>query len=427
MLVCVPQASRSTCEPSQAGSDPAATTRRVALPDRRRPNGARRRDADDNISDDSRDTEAHETITASPRRGGPCRHRPGRFECRVAFPAGAQWTGRRRTRPLPRASSIATTQEALAPPPALPSVAKGLVAEVSQGRVVEAVWEIGASYAVRAQSAWLGGQANSNDRFSTGSRTGSRPYVLAIRYVPRRSPSVSTRSWSRLSSHGANRMVRGTSRINSSMTLRPVGHLGTGRSSDPTQLDRRGPRLDRALVGVIVHFLATHEGVATHLRQHVTDETRRVPEEMLRLTIRSMPAGEWPRASASDDRSIQAGQRVVLDWRSAIATRTCSVSPRWLRPGERRRECRPAASDRTCVRVGQWPAFGKGNWCERCSRRLRGSTCWENPPASSRRWAGSGRCRFSWSRADPPCWLARQASSGLVAHLLEWLRRRLAR
>ena len=42
------------------------------------------------------------------------------------------------------------------------------------------------------------------------------------------------------------------------------------------------------------------------------------------------------------------------------------------------------ASDRTCVRVGHWPAWSCGNWCERCSRRLRGSTWPENPPASGK-------------------------------------------
>ncbi len=49
------------------------------------------------------------------------------------------------------------TAEALAPyEPTFRAIARDLVASVEAGRVVDAVSELGAPFAVRAQSAWLG-------------------------------------------------------------------------------------------------------------------------------------------------------------------------------------------------------------------------------------------------------------------------------
>lgn len=290
-------------------------------------------------SDDSRDTEAHETITVRAHAEVVrVATDPGRFSSAASrflqVPNGLDGAEHARFRAL---VDRYFTQEALAPfAPRCRSVAKALVAEVSQGRVVEAVWEIGASYAVRAQSAWLGWPGELErplldwltDRFEA-IRSGDpvRTAEVAQRFDALMVSLIEPRRESDGSRDITDQLIHDASAGRPLRDGEIVSILRNWTGGDLGSI--------ALAVGVIVHFLATHEGVATHLRQHVTDETLDVYlEEMLRLDDPFHASRRVATCEAHlDDRSIQAGQPVVLDWRSANRDPNVFSPPDGFSPG----------------------------------------------------------------------------------------------
>lgn len=213
------------------------------------------------------------------------------------------------------------TPEAMAAfAPLCRSIARRLVAELPRDRAVQAVWELGATYAVRAQSAWLGWPGELEqplldwlmDRFEA-MRSGDpvRIAEVAQRFDALMVSLIEPRRESDGSRDVTDQLIHDASAGRPLRDGEIVSILRNWTGGDLGSI--------ALTIGVIVHFLATHEEVSTHLRQDVTDGILDgYLEEMLRLDD-PFPASRRVATCEAhlDGKSIQAGQLIVLDWRSA--------------------------------------------------------------------------------------------------------------
>lgn len=218
--------------------------------------------------------------------------------------------------------------------PRVRAIADAVVAALPRGAVVDAVAQIGAPFAVRAQTAWLGWQGIEDELLGwmadnhAATRSGDRARTAAV-------------------AAAFDRIIRAQ--------LRRRRQLGAAAPSDPTTallaatLD--GRPLDEADVvsilrnwtagdlasmaaafGVVVWFLATHPDVQQNLREHpeglatAIDEMLRIDDPFLvnrRVTTRAVRIGEH---------GLAAGTHVYLNWTSANRDEAVFGDPDAYRP-----------------------------------------------------------------------------------------------
>jgi cytochrome P450 len=218
--------------------------------------------------------------------------------------------------------------------PRVRAVANAVVAALPRGPVVDAVAEIGAPFAVRAQTEWLGWQGIEDELVAwmadnhAATRSGDRARTAAV-------------------AAAFDDIIRAQ--------LRRRRALGTAAPVDPTTallaatLD--GQPLDEAdivsilrnwtagdlasmaaALGVVVWFLATHADVQRELRQQpdglatAIDEMLRIDDPFLvnrRVTTRAVRIGEH---------ELAAGTRVYLNWTSANRDEAVFADPAAYRP-----------------------------------------------------------------------------------------------
>lgn len=205
--------------------------------------------------------------------------------------------------------------------PVLRGLADELVAAVPRGEPVDAVTELGARYAVRAQSAWLGWPADLEEELlawmednHAATRSGELARTAEVaahfdaivhRLVETRrtagdaAPDDVTTELVRLSDDG---------RPLADEVLVSVLRNWTGGDLGSLAL----------CVGVVLHRLATHVGLADALRTASEDELAAAIDEILRIddpfvSNRRVTTREVTLAG----RTIPAGERVVLNWTAA--------------------------------------------------------------------------------------------------------------
>jgi cytochrome P450 len=216
------------------------------------------------------------------------------------------------------------TAEALAPfHDGFRRVAAGLVAALPRGATVEAVSDIGARFAVRAQSAWLGWPAALEERLVA--------WVAENHAATRSGDSAWT----------AQVAERFDALIRSVLAPRRAAASGAGAGDVTTELMRTAlngrPLSDAELVsvlrnwtggdlgsialcvGVLVHHLATHADLQDRLRAGVADaELDAIVDEILRVDdpfVSSRRVTTCPVAIGGVD--LPEGARVKLNWTSA--------------------------------------------------------------------------------------------------------------
>jgi len=202
-------------------------------------------------------------------------------------------------------------------------VAADLIASLPRGVAVDAVSQVGARFAVRAQSAWLGWPAHLEDRLVAW---------VAENHAATRSGD---RSWTRQVAESFDDMIRSV--------LEPCRGAGSANNADSvtarlmrTKVNGR-PLTDAEIVsvlrnwtggdlgsmalctGVLVHHLATHAAAQDRLRSGVTDaEFDAIVDEILRIDdpfVSSRRVTTCPITIGGVE--LPQGARVKLNWTSA--------------------------------------------------------------------------------------------------------------
>ena len=213
------------------------------------------------------------------------------------------------------------TPEAMAEfAPACRTVAKELVAALPRDRAVDAVGDIGAPYAVRAQSAWLGWPGELErpllewlDDKLEAMRTGdpARAAELAERFDALVLSVVEPRRASDGRRDVTDRLVHDTyaGRPLSDAELVSILRNWTGGDLGSLAL----------CVGVVVHFLATHPDIADRLRDEPSSgRVDEYLEEMLRLEDPFVASRRVARRdTAIGDLPVGTGQLIALEWAAA--------------------------------------------------------------------------------------------------------------
>ena len=216
------------------------------------------------------------------------------------------------------------TADAIAPyEGAFARVAEGLAGELPLGVPVEAVTQIGARFAVRAQSAWLGWSADleqplvdwvarnhaatrSGDRARTASVAAEFDAIIASVLAPRRSASGE---------------VVGDDVTAEVMRTRVDGRPLTDAEITSVLRNWTGGDLGSIAlcVGVVLHHLAADAALAARLRAGVSDaELDAVLDEILRIDdpfVTNRRVTTCPVEVAGV--ALPAGARVKLNWTSA--------------------------------------------------------------------------------------------------------------
>lgn len=215
------------------------------------------------------------------------------------------------------------TPEALAPFHAeFRQVAAGLIASLPRGVAVDAVSELGARFAVRAQSAWLGWPAALENRLVEW---------VAENHAATRSGD---RSWTQRVAESFDDMIRsvleprrGGARSDADdVTARLMRTEVNGRPLTDAEIvsvlrNWTGGDLGSIAqcVGVLVHYLATHPAVQDHLRSGVPDAAfDAIIDEILRIDdpfVSNRRVTTCPVAIGGVE--LPQGARVKLNWTSA--------------------------------------------------------------------------------------------------------------
>lgn len=200
-------------------------------------------------------------------------------------------------------------------------IASELMRELPRDRTVEAVAELGARYAVRAQSKLLGWPAGLEDtlldwvddnREATRSKLLSRTAAMAERFDKIIRSQIDTR---RSAGDDAPDDLT-TELIRDTVGGRPltddevVSILRNWTAGDLGSI--------AACLGVVVHFLATDTGLQHHLRSAGASELDAAIDEILRIDD---PFVSNRRVTTGDveigERTIPRGQRILLNWTAA--------------------------------------------------------------------------------------------------------------
>ena len=211
------------------------------------------------------------------------------------------------------------TSQALAPLlPRLQAIARALVAGFGGG-VFDAVADLGARFAVRGQSAWLGWDPALEDELLD--------WVAANREATRAGDAVRT-------SEVARRFDAIIQRLLQRDRLAPSGAITTrlrqlrwddGRALEDAELVSvlrnwtAGDLSSIALcAGVVVHWLASHPARQPELRKAGDADLDAVLDEMLRIDDPFVSNRRLATADAVvDGCPVAAGEVLVLDWRAA--------------------------------------------------------------------------------------------------------------
>lgn len=203
--------------------------------------------------------------------------------------------------------------------PRVSAIAQALVAALPRGAVVDAVSEIGAPFAVRAQTAWLGWQGIEDELLSwmadnhAATRSGDRARTAAVAAA---FDEIIRAQLRRRREPGATPPADPTTAL---LAATFDGHPLD--EADIVSILRNWTAGDlgslAAALGVVVRFLATHPDVQQHLRAHpeglaaAIDEMLRIDDPFLvnrRVTTAGVRIG---------DHELAAGTRVYLNWTSA--------------------------------------------------------------------------------------------------------------
>jgi cytochrome P450 len=213
------------------------------------------------------------------------------------------------------------TPEALAPfAPQCRALARDLVAGLSHDRAVDAVSEVGARYAVRAQSVWLGWPADlerplldwlDDKMVAARSADPVRNDEVARRFDALILSLIEPRRRSDGSRDITDRLIQDTSAGRALRDDEIVSILRNWTGGDLASI--------ALSVGVIVHYIATHDAVAAQLRREPADE--RLDEAVEEMLRQDDPFPSSRRVATCDTElagvHIHAGQRIALDWASA--------------------------------------------------------------------------------------------------------------
>lgn len=203
--------------------------------------------------------------------------------------------------------------------PRVSAIAQALVAALPRGAVVDAVNEIGAPFAVRAQTEWLGWQGIEDELLSwmadnhAATRSGDRSQTAAVAAA---FDEIIRAQLRRRREPGATPPADPTTAL---LAATFDGHPLD--EADIVSILRNWTAGDlgsmAAALGVVVWFLATHPDVQQHLRAHpeglaaAIDEMLRIDDPFLvnrRVTTAGVRIG---------DHELAAGTRVYLNWTSA--------------------------------------------------------------------------------------------------------------
>lgn len=199
-------------------------------------------------------------------------------------------------------------------------VARELVATLPRGQVVDAVAELGAPFAVRAQSAWLGWPAAlerplldwlADKQAAMRSGDSSLHAEVATRFDALVLALVEARRGSDGSSDLTDRLIHDDSAGRPLESAEVVSILRNWTGGDLGTM--------ALATGVLVHFLATHPDIAGELRDRADDARFDAAiEEMLRrddpfVASRRIAAREAEVAGCP----VAVGRRLVLDWTAA--------------------------------------------------------------------------------------------------------------
>ncbi|TXL67129.1 cytochrome P450 [Zeimonas arvi] len=203
--------------------------------------------------------------------------------------------------------------------PRVSAIAQALVAALPRGAVVDAVSEIGAPFAVRAQTEWLGWQGIEDELLSwmadnhAATRSGDRARTAAVAAA---FDEIIRAQLRRRRESGATPPTDPTTAL---LATTFDGHPLD--EADIVSILRNWTAGDlgslAAALGVVVRFLATHPDVQQHLRAHpeglaaAIDEMLRIDDPFLvnrRVTTADVRIG---------DHELAAGTRVYLNWTSA--------------------------------------------------------------------------------------------------------------
>lgn len=203
--------------------------------------------------------------------------------------------------------------------PRVSAIAQALVAALPRGAVVDAVSEIGAPFAVRAQTEWLGWQGIEDELLSwmadnhAATRSGDRARTAAVAAA---FDEIIRAQLRRRRESGATPPADPTTAL---LAATFDGHPLD--EADIVSILRNWTAGDlgslAAALGVVVRFLATHPDVQQHLRAHpeglaaAIDEMLRIDDPFLvnrRVTTADVRIG---------DHELAAGTRVYLNWTSA--------------------------------------------------------------------------------------------------------------
>lgn len=203
--------------------------------------------------------------------------------------------------------------------PRVRAIADAIVAALPRGASVDAVMEIGAPFAVRAQTEWLGWQGIEDELLSwmadnhAATRSGDRARTAAVAAA---FDEIIRAQLRRRREPGATLPADPTTAL---LAATVDGHRLD--EADIVSILRNWTAGDlgsmAAALGVVVWFLATHPDVQQHLRAHpeglaaAIDEMLRIDDPFLvnrRVTTAGVRIG---------DHALAAGTRVYLNWTSA--------------------------------------------------------------------------------------------------------------
>jgi cytochrome P450 len=203
--------------------------------------------------------------------------------------------------------------------PRVRAIADAIVAALPRGASVDAVMEIGAPFAVRAQTEWLGWQGIEDELLSwmadnhAATRSGDRAQTTAVAAA---FDEIIRAQLRRRREPGATLPADPTTAL---LAATVDGHRLD--EADIVSILRNWTAGDlgsmAAALGVVVWFLATHPDVQQHLRAHpeglaaAIDEMLRIDDPFLvnrRVTTAGVRIG---------DHELAAGTRVYLNWTSA--------------------------------------------------------------------------------------------------------------
>lgn len=229
------------------------------------------------------------------------------------------------------------TLEALAPfHEPFRRVAADLVASLPRGIAVDAVSQIGARFAVRAQSAWLGWPAHLEDRLVAW---------VAENHAATRSGD---RAWTRRVAESFDDLIRSVlephrdaARVGDSVTARLMRTEVKGRPLTDAEIvsvlrNWTGGDLGSIAlcVGVLLHYLATHRAVQDRLRSGVPDaELDAIVDEILRIDdpfVSNRRVTTCPVTIGGVE--LPQGARVKLNWTSANRDEAVFGDPDTMEP-----------------------------------------------------------------------------------------------